>query len=71
MVTRDETWIYFHGIAGKRRNAAWFDSDDQRHSVCKWVLKARSVYFDFFFFFSNKGSVEVDVLAEKRTVTGT
>lgn len=66
IVTGDETWIYFYGIANKRVNMMWLAENEPRPHVCRPGFQSRKRLFTIFF-----SSVAVDVLPEKTTMTGT
>ena len=68
IVTGDETWIHFYGIPNKRSNMMWLTKDDPRPVVCKPGFQSRKRLFTIFF--NHEGPVAVDVLPEKRTMTG-
>ena len=68
VVTGDETWVPFFGIASKRRNKVWLGQNDQRHQICRKGFQSRKRLFTVFF--NYQGSVAVDILPANTTVTG-
>ena len=69
VVISDEAWMHFCGIASKRWNAFWLGPEDKDIRSAKPDFQSKKRLF--WIFFGNKRPVEVDVLAEKSTFTGT
>ena len=69
IVTGDETWLMFYGIPNKRCNRAWVGPDGDRPVVLRPGFQSRKRLFSIFF--NAQGTVAIDILPEKASITAT
>ena len=69
VIMGDETWIYFYGIPYKGQNMMWVAEDEPRPVVARKGFQSRKLLLTIFF--NCEGSVLVDILPQKTTLTGT
>ena len=68
VVTGDETWVPFFGIASKHRNKVWLGQNDWRKHIFRKGFKIRKRPFTVFF--NYQGSVAVDILSVNTSTIG-
>ena len=68
VITGDETWVLFFGIASKCRNKAWLGPNDQKHQIYQPRFQSRKRMFTIFF--NHLGSLAVNVLPVNNNTTG-